>query len=106
MPTSSLKRPGLMPHTLRSLKLADNEVAELTMLRGFDDDLAGQIMQTSNRIRGLLTQIHQALERVLGPPWTAHAPYFATFVLHFQQLIEEGVGRALERYRSLRSGSS
>ena len=31
-----------MPHTLRSLKLADNEVAELTMLCGFDDDLAGQ----------------------------------------------------------------
>jgi len=56
-----------MPHTLRSLKLADNEVAELTMLCGFDDDLAGQITQTSNRIRGLLTQIHPALERVLGP---------------------------------------
>jgi transposase len=56
-----------MPHTLRSLKLADNQVAELTMLCGFDDDLAGQITQTSNRIRGLLTQIHPALERVLGP---------------------------------------
>jgi len=56
-----------MPHTLRSLKLADNEVAELTMLCGFDDDLAGQITQTSNRMRGLLTQIHPALERVVGP---------------------------------------
>jgi transposase len=56
-----------MPHTLRSLKLADDELAELTMLCGFDDDLAGQITQTSNRIRGLLTQIHPALERVLGP---------------------------------------
>jgi transposase len=56
-----------MPHTLRSLKLADNEIAELTMLCGFDDDLAGQITQTSNRIRGLLTQIHPALERVVGP---------------------------------------
>lgn len=55
-----------LPHTLRSLKLADNEVAELTMLCGFDEDLAGQITQTSNRIRGLLTQIHPALERVLG----------------------------------------
>jgi len=32
-----------MPHTLRSLKLADDEVAELTMLCGFDDDLAAQI---------------------------------------------------------------
>jgi hypothetical protein len=34
-----------MPHTLRSLKLADDELAELTMLCGFDDDLAGQITQ-------------------------------------------------------------
>lgn len=56
-----------LPHTLRSLKLADRDIAELTMLCGFDDDLAGQITQTSNRIRGLLTQIHPALERVLGP---------------------------------------
>lgn len=37
------------------------------MLCGFDDDLAAQVNQTSNRIRGLLTQIHPALERVLGP---------------------------------------
>src|SRR5882724_9614892 len=56
-----------LPHTLRSLKLADHQLAELTMLCGFDEDLAGQITQTSNRIRGLLTQIHPALERVLGP---------------------------------------
>tara|TARA_B100000408_G_scaffold137609_1_gene129495 strand:+ start:117 stop:1088 length:972 start_codon:yes stop_codon:yes gene_type:complete len=57
-----------MPHTLRSIQVADEQVAELTMLCGFDDDLAGQITQVSNRIRGLLTQIHPALERVLGPP--------------------------------------
>ncbi|AFJ89975.1 Transposase IS116/IS110/IS902 [Burkholderia sp. KJ006] len=56
-----------MPHTLRSLRLADEQLAELTMLCGFDDDLAAQVTQTSNRIRGLLTQIHPALERVLGP---------------------------------------
>jgi len=56
-----------MPHTLRSLKLADEQVAELTMLCGFDDDLVAQMTQTSNRLRGLLTQIHPALERVLGP---------------------------------------
>ena len=37
------------------------------MLCGFDDDLAAQTTQASNRIRGLLTQIHPALERVLGP---------------------------------------
>lgn len=34
---------------------------------GFDDNLAGQIVQVSNRTRGLLTQIHPALERVIGP---------------------------------------
>jgi transposase len=56
-----------MSHALRSLRLDDEQLAELTMLCGFDDDLADQITQTSNRIRGLLTQIHPALERVLGP---------------------------------------
>ena len=56
-----------IPHTLRSLRLADEQLAELTMLSGFDDDLAAQVTQTSNRIRGLLTQIHPALERVPGP---------------------------------------
>jgi transposase len=56
-----------MPHTLRSVQVADEQVAELSMLCGFDDDLAGQIVQVSNRIRGLLTQIHPALERVIGP---------------------------------------
>ncbi|WP_373862967.1 IS110 family transposase, partial [Microbacterium lacticum] len=34
-----------MPHTLRSIQIADEHVAELTMLCGFDDDLAGQIVQ-------------------------------------------------------------
>lgn len=56
-----------MPHTLRSIHVADEQVAELSMLYGFDDDLAGQITQVSNRIRGLLTQLHPALERVIGP---------------------------------------
>jgi transposase len=37
------------------------------MLCCFDDDLAAQITQTRNHIRGLLTQIHPALERVPGP---------------------------------------
>ncbi|MFC3398818.1 IS110 family transposase [Microbacterium amylolyticum] len=56
-----------MPHALRSIQIADEQVAELAMLCGFDEDLAGQITQFTNRIRGLLTQIHPALERVLGP---------------------------------------
>ncbi len=56
-----------MPHALRALPQTDEALAELTLLCGFDDDLAAQITQVSNRIRGLLTQIHPALERVLGP---------------------------------------
>ena len=56
-----------MPHTLRKVQVADEQVAELSLLCGFDDDLAGQITQVSNRVRGLLTQIHPALERVIGP---------------------------------------
>ncbi len=56
-----------MPHTLRTLDLADEITTELTMLVGFDQDLAGEANRTSNRIRGLLTQFHPSLERVLGP---------------------------------------
>ncbi|MFE0420687.1 IS110 family RNA-guided transposase [Streptomyces tendae] len=56
-----------MPHTLRTLDLTDEVTAELTMLVGFDQDLAGESNRTGNRIRGLLTQFHPSLERVLGP---------------------------------------
>ncbi len=56
-----------MPHTLRTLGLADEVTAELTMLAGFDQDPAGEANRISNRIRGLLTQFHPSLERVLGP---------------------------------------
>jgi transposase len=37
------------------------------VLVGFDDDLAGEATRISNRIRGLLTGIHPALERAIGP---------------------------------------
>lgn len=56
-----------MPHTLRDLAPGDEPVAELNMLVGFDDDLAGEVTRIKNRLRGLLTQIHPSLERVLGP---------------------------------------
>ncbi|MEE1622710.1 IS110 family transposase, partial [Zafaria sp. Z1313] len=56
-----------MPHTLRSITVSEENIAELSMLCGFDDDLAAQATQVSNRLRGLLTQIHPSLERVLGP---------------------------------------
>lgn len=60
-----------MPHTLRALDASDEDAAALSMLTGFDLDLARQVNQTSNRIRGLYTQVHPALEKVLGP-WLEH----------------------------------
>ena len=54
-----------MPHTLRRVDTGDEALTELGVLVGFDDDLAGEATRTSNRIRGLLTSIHPALERVL-----------------------------------------
>ena len=72
-----------MPHTLRSLQLTDEITAELTVLVGFDQDLAAEATRTSNRIRGLLTQFHPSLERVLGP-----------------RLDHTAVTRLLERYGS------
>jgi hypothetical protein len=56
-----------MKRTLRSLELTDEITAELTVLVGFDQDLAAEATRTSNRIRGLLTQFHPSLERLLGP---------------------------------------
>ena len=55
------------PRALRQITVADETEAELAMLVGFDDDLAGESTRTSNRLRGLLAQIHPSLERVLGP---------------------------------------
>jgi len=56
-----------MPHTLRAISTSDEDAAALSMLTGFDLDLARQVNQTEGRIRGLYTQIHPALETILGP---------------------------------------
>ena len=56
-----------LPHALRALRADSDDLTELSVLCGFDDDLTAQITQVQNRIRGLLTQIHPALERVTGP---------------------------------------
>jgi transposase len=56
-----------LPHTLRPVDVNDEALAELDVLVGFDDDLAGEATRISNRIRGLLTGIHPALERAIGP---------------------------------------
>ncbi|GAB7039922.1 IS110 family RNA-guided transposase [Catenuloplanes niger] len=59
-----------LPHTLRRVDTGDETLAELEVLIGYDDDLAGEATRISNRIRGLLTQIHPPLERILGPKVT------------------------------------
>ncbi|GLZ42789.1 IS110 family transposase [Actinokineospora sp. NBRC 105648] len=56
-----------LPHTLRPVDVGDEALAELEVLVGFDDDLAAEATRLSNRIRGLLTGIHPALERAIGP---------------------------------------
>jgi transposase len=56
-----------MPHLLHSIEVEDSVRAELTMVLGHDDDLATDATRTSNRLRGLLTSIHPALERIAGP---------------------------------------
>ncbi|MFD3550427.1 IS110 family transposase [Streptomyces sp. NPDC058655] len=62
-----------MPHTLRSLEPTDEITAELAVLVGYAQDLAAEATRTSNRIRGLLTQFHPRLARVLGPRLDHHA---------------------------------
>lgn len=52
---------------LRAVDGEDETSAELEMIVGFDEDLAGEATTVANRPPGLLTQIHPSLERVLGP---------------------------------------
>lgn len=56
-----------MPHALRRVDVGDEALADLEVIVGYDDDLAGEATAQANRIRGLLTQVSPALERVLGP---------------------------------------
>lgn len=68
-----------LPHTLRRVDLGDESLADLSVLVGHDDDLAEQATAVSNRIRGLLLQIHPAFERVLGEN-AAHKAVLAVLV--------------------------
>ncbi|QJY47895.1 IS110 family transposase [Pseudonocardia broussonetiae] len=56
-----------MPHTLRRVGTDDEILAELTVLAGYDDDLAAQTTRLTNRLRDALLHVHPALERLLGP---------------------------------------
>jgi len=55
-----------MPHTLRRVGTDDETLAELTVLTGYDDDLASQCTRLSNRLHDCLLHIHPALERLLA----------------------------------------
>jgi transposase len=56
-----------MPDVLRRVDVGEEVAAELKVLVGYDDDLAAEATRLSHRLRGLLTQVHPALERLLGP---------------------------------------
>lgn len=55
-----------LPHALRRVDTGDEALADLEVIVGFDDDLAAEVTRVTNRIHGLLTQIHPALERAIG----------------------------------------
>ena len=58
-----------MPHTLRAVTTSDEEAAALSMLTGFDLDLARQVNQTANRIRGQSFTQPPPSPRDRGGPW-------------------------------------
>jgi transposase len=60
------------PHTLRALTGSDEQMAALKLACGADAILVTEHTATVNRLRGLLTQLHPALERVLGPRLDRH----------------------------------
>ncbi len=60
-----------MPHALRRVDVGDEALADLEVIVGFDDDLAAEVTRVTNRIHGLLTQIHPALERAISG-WIHH----------------------------------
>lgn len=55
-----------LPHALRRVDTGDEALADLEVIVGFDDDLAAEVTRVTNRVHGLLTQVHPALERAIG----------------------------------------
>lgn len=54
-----------MPHTLRRVGTDDETLAGLSVLAGYDDDLAAQATRLANRLHDSLLHIHPALD----PTW-------------------------------------
>ena len=59
-----------MPHTLRAINASDEEAAALSMLTGFDLDLARQVNQSANRVRGQSFTQTPPSSRCWGPGWS------------------------------------
>lgn len=55
-----------LPHTLRRVAADEQTVAELAILAGYDEDLAGEVNRLANRLHDALAHVHPALERLLG----------------------------------------
>jgi transposase len=81
-----------MPHTLRDVRPDDETAAELSLILGFDEDLAAEATRASNRIRALLATIHPSLERVLGPR-LAHPAALALLRRHGSPAAIRAAGR-------------
>src|SRR5699024_1896751 len=60
------QKPLRLVQTPRGIRVTDENMAELSLLCGYDDDLTKQAATTSNRFRGLLTQIHPGMETMFG----------------------------------------
>ena len=55
-----------LPHTLRRVGTEEQTLAGLTVLAGYDADLAAETTRLTNRLRDALLHVHPALERLLG----------------------------------------
>jgi transposase len=55
-----------LPHTLRRVGQDDEALAGLSVLAGYDADLAAEATRLTNRLRDALLHVHPALERLLG----------------------------------------
>ncbi|GAA1496111.1 hypothetical protein GCM10009628_11130 [Paeniglutamicibacter kerguelensis] len=68
-----------MPQSLHTVQVPEEHVAELSMLCGFDDDLAKQATATSNRIRGILLRSTRpwngsSASTLTTRPWPSSSP--------------------------------
>src|SRR4051812_40262367 len=88
-----------MPHTLRRVGKDDETLAGLTVLAGYDADLAAEATRLTNRLHDALLHVHPALERLLGKQFRRRGVLellaAAGSPEQLRALGEEGLRRAL-----------